>query len=269
MNNSPVMNRTVRKLHPDCTQTINKNKHAFTLIELLVVIAIIAILAGLLLPVLARAKAKGQQAYCINNLKQLELGLAIYLDNSNGIFPDCASRGAYPHPSPSDWIYWDAAFPAYPLFKSPIVSGLGSYNSNLFRCPTDKNDQGRINYGLPIYYYSYSMTSWVDGNGVNHGMTSISSLGQAGMFRQTAIASPASKINFVEEQTFANAPFSPNETSNPSGTVIDDGRFVPNGSDYVTSRHGRKGDVGFADGHVISQTWQWVAAAANSQPDVY
>lgn len=69
------------------------SKKAFTLVELLVVIAIIAILAGMLLPALGKAKDRGKKTSCTNNLKQMGYAMLMYAEDSGGLIP----RGNDPH----------------------------------------------------------------------------------------------------------------------------------------------------------------------------
>jgi prepilin-type N-terminal cleavage/methylation domain-containing protein/prepilin-type processing-associated H-X9-DG protein len=97
-------------------------KRAFTLIELLVVIAIIAILAAILFPVFAQARDKARQATCISNIKQLALGMTMYIqDYDETLLFRAESTNCYYHyicddPNrprdfryPLDW--WDVVFP--------------------------------------------------------------------------------------------------------------------------------------------------------------
>src|SRR3954468_20168525 len=151
-------------------------RSGFTLIELLVVIAIIAILAGMLLPALAKAKEKGQQSVCRSNLKQLSLAFKLYTPDNDETYPGCGSKGTY-DPMLEDWIWWNVN--RSPQFQDPQKSAIGRYigrfTTNLFRCPGDRfvvqreKDWATTRSGNP-YLYSYTVPNLDDGK---KGITSV------------------------------------------------------------------------------------------------
>jgi prepilin-type N-terminal cleavage/methylation domain-containing protein len=108
----------------------NLRRGGFTLIELLVVIAIIAILAALLLPALARAKARGQRTACLSNLKQIGVGALVYASDVTDLVPP-ASLNLYPVQINSG----DEAFNAWTAAGAPVIPANG-VSQSVWDCPT-------------------------------------------------------------------------------------------------------------------------------------
>ncbi len=155
---------------------------AFTLIELLVVIAIIAILAAMLLPALSRAKESSKRIACLNNLRQLNLGLQMYADDNEGRFPPRSSIARWP----------TQLEPAY-------------RNLTMLRCPSDgpnpktlPSDPNR--YPADAAPRSYIINGWNDFFLVSTGNPDISKY--EGLFlKEQIVAHPSETVAFGEKET--------------------------------------------------------------------
>jgi prepilin-type N-terminal cleavage/methylation domain-containing protein/prepilin-type processing-associated H-X9-DG protein len=137
--------------------TLRRHTRAFTLIELLVVIAIIAILAALLLPALAKAKAKAQKIVCLNNMKQWGLAFKMYGDDNGDQVPE---EGGNPTLSISDPVNADAWYNVVAQYiRQPSMVELYSAtptraplpsSKTIYSCPTCLPPNKAFDYTDPL-----------------------------------------------------------------------------------------------------------------------
>lgn len=226
-----------------------KRKLAFTLVALVVVIFLVLLLAGTFFSALQNARSRAGQMQCLNNLKQVGVGVLQYLPDNEDIFSACGSRNTYGF-QPEDWIYWrtNKSFPQ--IEKSPTAKYITSFHTNLLRCSRDidfRERRQRQSDSHGLYIYSYSMLSYPDVGTNAGGISSVFGGGFPRYFKQQAIRNPAHKLMLIEEQASHRRGESPDVGG--SSEIINDGRWIPDG-DMITVRHNGRGQSTFADGHV-------------------
>jgi prepilin-type processing-associated H-X9-DG protein/prepilin-type N-terminal cleavage/methylation domain-containing protein len=227
-----VLNPTLRRRSPDCGSSTSAG--AFTLIELLVVIAIIAILAAMLLPALANAKAKGQRISCMNNLRQVGIANLMYL-NEYQKYPGC--------------LWLNAGF--YYVWPVRLFSVLGT-NRTIYSCPTAKansrwdltlnNSLGatdptgaRDPYGISsTTRFAFGYNDWGLRNPGNNQLGLGGDVNVVGEVKESAVLKPVDMLMLAD--------------SKPDGSF--DGNVDPkNAQEWPSNRHSRRTNVLFCDGH--------------------
>lgn len=228
---------------------VNKSYRAFTVLELVVVIAIIGILAALVLPALSAAKSKVKQTACLGNLRQINLGIRLYCDDSSDVSPVTKTPSVHMpslaykelmksyvalkgRSSPQDRIF---ACPADTYYYDQIKDSRGFYNIWI-RVPHGQHEQRRFDYS------SY----WFNGFNfhTNDNPELAAWLGIAGR-KMASIKDPAKTILVAEAPAFY--PYSWHDPSLGEGHMFNDAQDV----------------VSFVDGHASYIKIYWPEVPGN------
>jgi prepilin-type N-terminal cleavage/methylation domain-containing protein/prepilin-type processing-associated H-X9-DG protein len=236
---------------------LTRRSAGFTLIELLVTLAIVLVLAGLLLPTLARARSSARAIACLNQARQLSLATVLYTGDFNDALPynlgeeetrQTVARGRF-----YNWVQNLMSWELDPDNTNTTLlaqGGIGPYLAGALsthRCPADRTlSDPQRQAGWSTRVRSYSMNALVGDAGVysrTGGNVNVPGFSQ--YFRTSQIPRPASLFVFIEEHPDS----------------IDDGYFLNNPAtnhwhDLPASYHNGAANLAFADGHLESHRWQ-------------
>jgi prepilin-type N-terminal cleavage/methylation domain-containing protein/prepilin-type processing-associated H-X9-DG protein len=252
----------------------------FTLIELLVVMAITAILGALLLPALAKTRARAQAIGCLNNTRQLLLAWQLYGGDHDGYLPYNLGMTETSPRTNANWVNnvmtWDLNSDNTNL-ETITLASLGPFvgASKTYRCPSDdvlSSTQSQAGWSGRIR--SYSMNAMVgDAGAISSAGFNTNNPGYRQFFKDTQIVRPADIFVFLDEHPDSIDDGYFLERENIKGYAVNGygngGSSQESGQEWIdlpASYHNNRAAFSFADGHAELHHWQRSETIPPAQP---